>query len=392
MNFKKIIYPAILVICSLIFLVLGIYIGNISAYYVPQPGTLDFSLFWDSYSTLKENFIHTDRIKNDAVVYGAIKGMTEALEDPYTTFFDPEEAKMFQQDLTGSFDGIGVEIGIKNDLLTVVAPLEGTPGEKAGLEPGDAIVKINGQDTSGMSTEKAVTLIRGKKGTVVTLNIFREGWDITKDIEIVRDTITVPSIKLTIKDKNIAYIQIFQFSEALATDFPVIAKNIIDGPVEKIILDLRGNPGGYLDVAQWMAGWFLPAGKIVTIEDYGDSREQNILKTDGNSSLSNYPMVILINGGSASASEILAGTLRDNRGIKLIGEKSFGKGSVQNVVTMPGGSFLKITIANWLTPKGDSITEVGLTPDVKIDITEQDREQKKDSQLDKALEIIKNIK
>lgn len=392
MNFKKIIYPAILVICSLIFLVLGIYIGNISAYYVPQPGTLDFSLFWDSYSTLKENFIHTDRIKNDAVVYGAIKGMTEALEDPYTTFFDPEEAKMFQQDLTGSFDGIGVEIGIKNDLLTVVAPLEGTPGEKAGLEPGDAIVKINGQDTSGMSTEKAVTLIRGKKGTVVTLNIFREGWDITKDIEIVRDTITVPSIKLTIKDKNIAYIQIFQFSEALATDFPVIAKNIIDGPVEKIILDLRGNPGGYLDVAQWMAGWFLPAGKIVTIEDYGDGREQNVLKTDGNSSLSNYPMVVLINGGSASASEILAGTLRDNRGIKLVGEKSFGKGSVQNVVTMPGGSFLKITIANWLTPKGDSITEVGLTPDIKIDITEQDREQKKDSQLDKALEIIKNIK
>ncbi len=391
MNFKKLVWPIVLVICCVIFFGFGAYIGNKQVYYVPQPDTLDFSLFWDSYNKLQQDFINPAKITDQKVVYGAIQGMTEALDDPYTSFFDPTQAKLFQQDLSGSFEGIGVEIGIKKDLLTVIAPLKGTPGEKAGLKTGDTIVKINGKDAINMASEEAVTLIRGPKGTTVTLNIFREGWATAKDIEIVRATIKVPSIEWSMKDDNVAYIQIYQFNQALPQDFEAIALKILQSPAKKIILDLRGNPGGYLDVAQEIAGWFLQKGQIVTIEDFGKGKEQVTYQADGNSFLTKYPTVVLINEGSASASEILSGALRDNRKVKLVGEKSFGKGCVQEVLDMPGGSFLKITVANWLTPKGSSISDVGLTPDVKIDITDEDIKQKKDPQLDKALEIIKDL-
>ncbi|MEI7425034.1 MAG: S41 family peptidase, partial [Candidatus Staskawiczbacteria bacterium] len=219
----------------------------------------------------------------------------------------------------------------------------------------------------------------------------REGWATAKDIEIVRATIKVPSIEWSMKDDNVAYIQIYQFNQALPQDFEAIALKILQSPAKKIILDLRGNPGGYLDVAQEIAGWFLQKGQIVTIEDFGKGKEQVTYQADGNSFLTKYPTVVLINEGSASASEILSGALRDNRKVKLVGEKSFGKGCVQEVLDMPGGSFLKITVANWLTPKGSSISDVGLTPDVKIDITDEDIKQKKDPQLDKALEIIKDL-
>jgi carboxyl-terminal processing protease len=318
--------------------------------------------------------------------------MTKSIGDPYTDFFDPNQAKIFQQDLSGSFDGIGAELGIKKDILTIIAPVKDTPAEKAGIKSGDMILKINGKDASDMTTDQAVNLIRGKKGTSVKLTIFRDGWSKTKDFTIVRDTINVPSVKWSLKDGDIAYIQIFQFGENLSADFKTATLKILQSPAKKIILDLRGNPGGYLEKAQEISGYFLQKNKIVTIEDFGKGKQQQFYKTEGGAELANYPLVVLMDEGSASASEILAGALRDNKNVKLIGTKSFGKGSVQEVIGLNGGSFLKITIAKWLTPKGASISEVGLSPDIKVEISDKDIENKKDPQLDKALEIIRNLK
>ncbi len=388
------------ILCSLILIVLfagmfgaGIWVGvNKIAYNVPQPGTIDFSLFWDSYNELQANFIDPSKINNQKIIYGAIEGMAESLGDPYTSFFNPDQAKKFQQDLSGSFEGIGVEIGVKKNQLTVVSPLEGTPGQKAGLKAGDIILKIDGKEASNMTTEEAVSLIRGPKGTEVTLSIYRDGWKNPKDIKITRETIKIPPMKWELKDGDVAYVHIYQFDEALPNDFKKAALEILSGPAKRIVLDLRGNPGGYLEISQEIAGWFLQRGKVVTIEDFGKGKEQKQYKTEGDANLANYPLVVLIDQGSASASEILAGALRDNRNIKLIGEKSFGKGSVQQVVDLRGGSFLKVTIAKWLTPKGTSISEVGLEPDIKVSISDKDIEAQKDPQLDKALEIIGNIK
>ena len=393
MNYKKIAYPIILVLAFAAFFGLGAWFGATKiAYHVPQPGTIDFSLFWDAYGKLQQNFYDPSKITNQNIVYGAIEGMTNSLGDPYTTFFNPTQAKQFQQDLDGSFEGIGVEIGIQKDMLTVIAPLPGTPGEKAGLKAGDIIAKINGQDTSNMTADDAVNIIRGQKGTSVTLSVFRDGWTSTKDLKITRDTIIVPSMKLSFKENgDVAYIQIYQFDDTLPADFQTAAQQILQSKATKIVLDLRNNPGGYLDAAQSVAGWFLKTGQTVTVEDFGKGKTQQIYKTQGNSALANYPVVILINQGSASASEILSGALRDNRNVQLIGTRSFGKGCVQEVINLRDGSYLKITVANWLTPKGNSITNVGLQPDIKVDLTDADSQAKKDPQLDKALEIVQSI-
>lgn len=362
------------------------------AYHVPQPGTIDFSLFWDAYSKLQQSFIDPSKINTQKIIYGAISGMTKSLGDPYTDFFDPEQARRFQQDLSGSFEGIGVEIAIKKSQLTVVAPLKNTPGQMAGLKAGDAILKIDGQNTADMATDEAVNLIRGPRGTDVTLTIFREGWQDSKDFVITRSTINIPGMDWKMQSEDIAYVHIYQFGQTLPADFKEAVLEILQSPAKKIVLDLRDNPGGYLDVAQKVSGWFLKNGQTVTIEDFGGDKEKQEYRSQGNGDLADYPVVVLINQGSASASEILAGALRDNRGVKLVGEKSFGKGSVQEVVGLQGGSFLKITIAKWLTPKGASISEVGLDPDVKIEITDEDIQQDIDPQLDKALEIVKDLK
>jgi len=407
MNIKKVIYAVFLLACLVAVFSLGTWFesyrlnDHISKLentvaglqtFIQQPSNVDFSLFWDAYSKLQQSFIDPAKITNQKVIYGAIQGMTNSLGDPYTDFFNPAQAQLFKQDLSGSFDGIGVEIGIKKDLITIISPIKGSPGEKAGLRAGDIIVKINGKDSTGMMSEEAVSLIRGPKGTPVTLSIVRDGLSVVKDIKIIRDTIKVPIVEWSLKNGDVAYIQMYQFDEVLPADFEKIVFKILQSPAKKIVLDLRNNPGGYLEVAQTISGWFLPKDQVVTIEDFGKGKEQRIYKTTGSAALAGYPTVVLINQGSASASEILAGSLRDNRNIKLVGEKSFGKGCVQEVVDLKGGSFLKITIANWLTPKGNSISDVGLTPDVKVDITEEDIQQKKDPQLDKALEIVGNLK
>ncbi len=391
---KKIIrYAAVAVVAVAIFGG-GFFVGKSSVNtQVCKPESIDFSLFWDTYNKLKDHFVSPEKITNQAILYGAIHGMTQALGDPYTDFFDPDEARTFQQDLAGSFSGIGVEVGLKKDQLTVIAPLKDTPGDRAGLKAGDQIIKIDGTSTTDMAVDQAVGMIRGKQGTKVTLTIFREGWTATKDIVIVRDVIKLVAVDWELKNGDVAYIHMYQFDQNLANDFNTVAHQILQSGAKKIVLDLRNNPGGYLEICQQVAGWFLEKGNVITVEDYGQGRQPDIFSANGNAAFANYPMVILMNSGSASASEILAGALRDDRGVQLVGEKSFGKGSVQEVIDLQDGkSFLKVTVAKWLTPKGASISEIGLNPDAAVEITDEQLKAAKDPQLEKALEIIGAMK
>jgi len=316
--------------------------------------------------------------------------MVKSLDDPYTLFFTPKETKKFLEDIGGSFEGVGMEIGIRKGQLQIIAPIEGTPAQKAGLRAGDKILKIGDVLTMDITIEEAVTLIRGPKGTEVSLTVLRNEWDATKEFKIKRDVIEIPSMKLEMKVDNIAYIRLYHFSERSHLDFQEIALEVLSSPADRIILDLRNNPGGYLERAQNIAGWFLEKGQTVVIEDFGQGQEQEAYKAKGSAGLIDYPVVILLNQGSASASEILASALRDNRGIEIVGETSYGKGSVQKLEDLSDGSSLKVTIANWLTPNGDLITDKGLEPDFEVEITEEDYEQERDPQLDKAIEIIKS--
>lgn len=360
------------------------------------PQDLDFSLFWEAWSKLQEKFVDKEKFDNvQRMIEGAISGMVKSLEDPYTVFLNPEDAKRFFEDVKGTFEGVGMEIDIRKGQLQVVAPLEGTPAQREGLRAGDKIIKIGDTPTADLNIDEAVNLIRGPKGTEVLLTIFREDWEKSKEFKLVREMIEVPSLKLEFKEtaegETIAYLKLYQFSEKASLDFTEAAIEILRSPAKKIILDLRNNPGGYLEVAQDIAGWFLERGQIVAIEDFGGEEEQKLYKSQGSSRLLEYPTVVLINKGSASGSEILAGALKDNRDIKLIGETSFGKGSVQELEKLKGGSSLKITVAKWLTPKGEFITDKGLEPDVKIEMTEEDYEKELDPQLDKAIEVIKGL-
>lgn len=370
---------------------LGILFGKSSVVcQVCPPEDIDFSLFWEAWRTLEDKFVEPERFDIQEMIYGAISGMVKALEDPYTTFLDPEKSKIFSEDISGEFEGVGMEIGIRKGELRVIAPLEGTPAQKAGLRAGDKIIEIDGEPSLDISIEEAVSLIRGPKGTEVTLTIFREDWGESREIKITRAVIEIPSLKWELKEGDIAYIKIYHFTQRAAFEFNDMAIEILNSPAKRIILDLRNNPGGYLEVAQDITGWFLKRGQIVAIEVFGEGEEKEY-KAKGAGSFSEYPIVCLINKGTASGSEILVGALRDNRGIIIIGERSFGKGSVQELVRLKDGSNLKITIAKWLTPKRELITDVGIEPDIEIEMTEEDYQEERDPQLEKAIEVVKGL-
>ncbi len=377
---------------------LGYYFGSEELKYLTlksleegtQKNNLDFSLFWEVWQKLEDKFINRDNLDYQKMIYGAISGMVKSLKDPYTQFLDPEQSKIFLEDVSGTFEGIGAEIGTRKDQLQVIAPIEGTPAKKSGLRSGDKILKIDDRITIDMTVDEAVKLIRGPKGTEVTLTILRE--DLPKEIKIVRDVVRVPTLKWEIKTDKIAYIKIYSFTENLNSDFKKSANEILKSGAQKIILDLRDNPGGYLDAAKDIADWFLSKNSLVLIEDYGKGGEKKESRSRRNGEFSSFPIVVLINQGSASASEILAGALHDTRGIKLVGEKSFGKGSVQELENLRDDSSIKITVARWLTPSGKSIMDEGLEPDIKIKMTIEDAEKENDPQLDKALELLKEIK
>ena len=355
-----------------------------------KTGDIDFSLFWKVWNTLKEKYVDSSQLDSRKLLYGSIKGMMEATDDPYTVFLDPEENKQFDEDITGKFEGIGAELGIKSGILTVIAPLEDSPAEKAGLRAGDKIIKIDGEAAAEISIDEAVVKIRGRKETQVKLTVFRNGDVEAQEVVITRGIINVKSVKFEMKKDNIAYFKIIKFGEKTNREFSAAIRRAFSSGVEKVILDMRNNPGGYLDVAVDMASKMISKGDIVVVEE--NSRgEQEKIYAKGKDVLSRMETVILINVGSASASEILAGALRENRdNVTIIGETSYGKGSVQEFVNLPQGTATKITVSKWLTPKGNQINERGVDPDIEVELTYEDFENDRDPQLEKALEVLKS--
>lgn len=358
-----------------------------------QPKEVDFGLFWDVWKLLREKYVDKDKLDTQKMVFGAIEGMVNSIGDPFTVFLSEKENKRLREDISGEFYGVGIEIGTRKGVLTVISPLEGTPAEKAGLLAGDKIIKIDGDSTVDITLDEAVSKIRGKRGTKVILTILRKknGEEEIKDFEITRDRIKIPTVKWKKIEPDIGYVQLFSFNQIANLQFDKAIRSLREqGAGEKLILDLRNNPGGLLDLAVDISSYFLDPGDIVVTEAFGDGRREE-LKAKNNGLLKNAKVVVLINKGSASASEIVAGALHDNKGITLVGEKTFGKGSVQQVEELRYGTSLKITIAKWLTPSGRSINDEGIEPDVKVKRTEEDIENDKDPQLDKAIEIIKGL-
>ena len=355
-----------------------------------QPDNVDFSLFWDSWHLIEKRFVDRENLDRQSMVYGAISGMVKSLEDPYTVFMEPVDSKKFEDDISGSFEGIGAEIGIRKGILTIIAPIKDTPAYKAGLMAGDKVLKIDDTITIDITLDEAVNRIRGEKGTEVVLLIARDDWDEAREIPIVRAKITIPILDYEVKGDNIAYVQIYSFAGNLSDEFVGTVKNILAQQPKGIILDLRNNPGGYLETAVDVASYFLQKGDIVAIEDFGNGEKDNY-RSHGYRYLESFPTVVLINRGSASASEILAGALRDNIGTEIVGEKSYGKGSIQQLEKLAGGSSIKVTIAKWLTPSGISIQENGIEPDHVVEITAEDIENLDDPQLEKAIEIINSL-
>ncbi len=324
---------------------------------------IDFQQFWQVWDKVKSKYAKQP-VKDSDLFYGALQGMVAGLGDPYTVYFPPKEAEEFNKSLDGQFSGIGAEIGVKNNQLVVVAPLPGTPAEKVGLLPGDKIYAIDKVVSINMDSNTAVEKIRGQAGTNVTLNIMRVGFSKPKDFVITRAQINVPSVMFSIKNKNVAYIRIMQFNQNTVPEFDKAIKQIQDKKLSKLIIDLRNDPGGYLDAAVSVASEWIPDGKIVSEKfSNGDNNDHN---TIGEHRLQDIKTVVLINGGSASASEILAGALQDTKKATIVGEKSFGKGSVQDYETLSDGSSLKVTVAEWYTPNGRNINQQGIEPDVAV--------------------------
>ena len=368
---------------------LGFLIGENYPARVPK-NLLDLSRLQQVYAKLSQEYLFKEKIDKSKLEYGAIKGLVEAVNDPYTYFMNPEQNKNFLETINGSFEGIGAEIGLNTkNQITIVAPLEGTPAKKAGLLPGDIIIAIDEKPTTAMTLDGAIAHLKGKKGTSVTLSVQREGLTQALKILIVRDIITIPIIDWKLIDgKRIAYIQLYNFNEDSGKAFANVAEKILTSDAKKIILDLRGNPGGILQEAIKIGGWFIEKDKVIVSERSSAGKKKDYV-SEGNAKLKGFPLVILIDKGSASASEILAGALKVTNKAILIGEKSFGKGTVQVVEDFSDSSALRVTISQWLLPSGESINHEGLTPDIKA--PNPTFNDKTDLQLEKAIEALHNM-
>lgn len=349
----------------------------------------DFEPFWKAWNLINEKSPNAKNVSDQDRVYGAVQGLMGSLGDPYSVFFPPEESKLFEETVAGEFGGIGAEIGIKDNILTIIAPIKDTPAYRAGIKSGDKILKINDTDTSGMTIDKAISLIRGEKGTSVILEIYREGEDAPQTLTIVRDTIAIPTLDTKLRDDDIFVISIYNFSANMPALFRTALQEFADANTDKLVIDLRGNPGGYLEAAVDMVSWFLPSGKTIVIEDFGDKAERETQRSRGYDVFTDdLKIVVLVDQGSASASEIVAGALQDNGRATLVGEKTYGKGSVQELLPVTKDTSLKITVANWLTPNGLSISKQGITPDIVVPVTKEDLEADRDPQMEKAVEIL----
>lgn len=354
----------------------------------PANQNVDFSLFWKVYETLPQKYLEKGSIDGQKILYGAISGMVRSLGDPYTAFLDPKQNEAMRDELSGTYEGVGIQLGFNKDKrLVVIAPLKGTPAESAGVRPKDLILKIGDKETFDMTLPEAVDLIRGEKGTKVKLSLLHEGEEKSFEKEIERAQINVKSVELEFKQVSkgeVAVIKVTRFGEKTDTEWDSAIEQISNKKVAGIVVDMRNNPGGLLSSAIHLASEFV---KGTVVKQQGTNGNTGAISADHSGKFLSTPLTVLINGGSASASEIFAGAIRDNKRGKIIGEKSFGKGTVQDVVPFAGGSSLHVTIAKWLTPKGDSIHGEGITPDIIVeDKTEPDAP---DAQMEKALEQFK---
>lgn len=353
--------------------------------------TVELSSFWKAWNALKTNYVITHASSslptNKEMVYGAIQGLAGAYGDPYTVFLPPEESKVFNDNISGSFGGVGMELGLKNNVLTVIAPVKGTPAEAAGIKAGDQIVTINGKSTEGITIDEAVTKIRGPVDTVVDLSILREKKFL--NIKVTRAVIQVPQTDDGLDAKSGVYhIALFEFTSNSAELFNQAFTRFKASGSNKLVIDVRSNPGGYLDSAVKIASHFVPRGSKIVTEDFGEKQSSNVHTSLGYDDLpAGTKVVILVDAGSASASEILAGALQDSKAATVIGTKSFGKGSVQQLMPLDGGS-LKVTVARWVTPAGHWIMGNGVTPDILVPFTQKDADAKIDPQMMRAVEFL----
>jgi carboxyl-terminal processing protease len=348
--------------------------------------------FWKVWDLLEEKYISasSSEVTIEERIQGAIEGLVDTYEDPYTVYMPPADAASFGEEIAGNFSGVGMEVGIRENLVTIISPLPETPAEKAGLIAGDVIVRIDGVTTEDMRIDEAVQLIRGEKGTVVELVIFREGEDEFITIPVTRDTIEIPTVK-TEKRDDVFIISLYSFNAVSEEKMRDAVIEYSQSGAKSLVLDLRGNPGGYLQSAVTIASYFLPSGKVVVIEESGEATEQQIFRSRSRgqeSPFNNKNLVVLVDNGSASASEILAGALKDHDSATVIGIDTFGKGSVQELVELDDGSSLKVTVARWLTPSGVSISEGGLKPHIEITRSPAQRLAGEDPQLDAAIRFL----
>lgn len=374
----------------------GFYIGNKShsnnSNSLNAQSTADMGDFWKVWSLIEEKYVPTSEEKNatdEEKIQGAIQGMVASLGDSYSRFMIPEENKEFNESISGNFSGVGMEIDRRDGVIKVISPLKDSPAEKAGVKPGDIVLKIDDKPTADLSVDEAVKLIRGPKGTTVELIIAREGEPGSMSIKIVRDNIKIPTLDYEMRKDDIFVISLFNFSQGVENDFRKALREFVLSKSDKLIIDLRGNPGGYLDAAVDISSWFLPTGKIVVQEDFGKDVPPKIFRSKGyNIFNSNLKVVVIVDGGSASASEIVAGALREHGVAKILGEKTYGKGSVQELIPISNDTSLKLTIARWLTPNGLTISDSGLEPDIKVEQSKEDKEKNIDTQLEEAVKIL----
>ena len=348
--------------------------------------SVDFEPFWKVWNLINEKYVAVDDVTAQEKVWGAIEGLTESLDDPYSVFLPPEETKLFSEMVLGSFGGVGMEIGEKEDLIVVITPLKGTPAEKAGIKSGDVILQIDTTPTTGLSVDEAVQMIRGEAGSTVVLHIGREGEENIKIVSLVREDIQIPTLETAIRD-DVFIISLYNFDAFSAEEFKSAMKEFLITGKKKLIIDLRNNPGGFLEAAVDIASHFLPSGEIIVREKFDEGDTEKVHRSKGHQAIdSSVSVLVLVNKGSASASEIVAGALQEHGIAKLIGETTFGKGSVQELISVTPETSLKLTVAQWLTPQGKSISKGGLTPDIIVQADSENAQ--KDLQLEKAIEIL----